>query len=181
MNNEDAQDSRLIPSSLDVFGESVRCCVEDIGRDFTEPDDDWIATLIVETEKWERYVFGLAGDLFNSEGKKDVLVASLQQAMLAMDAVRYAFVLSAWAIRGQKNGTEEEALAIYEEWRGHFGDHPERIEQLILHIVDCEQEFGWMAEIERYPDKPPTLGKWIKADEMSGRFPSLRDVLREKV
>lgn len=34
-----------ISSSLEVFGEEVCRMVEDIGADFTEPDDDWTAVL----------------------------------------------------------------------------------------------------------------------------------------
>lgn len=165
------------PSSLDVFAEGIKRIVEGIGDDFTETDDDWMATLIIETDDGQRLAIGLSGDLFDGEFRKDILVMTMKHTLAGMKAMRYALVLSAWGILGREGGTEEEIRATHQEWRGRFQDHPERIEMVVLQIVDREQEFGMTAEIQRHEDKPPTLGEWKKSTGMSGRFPSLREAL----
>lgn len=171
-------ETKTVPSSLEVFAQDVRSMVEEIGESFTKPDDDWLSTLIIETASGERIAMGLAGDLFDGEERKDQLVSMLQQLIIAFKVRRFGFVISAWGISFPKETGEEDAMAVASEWRGHFQDHPERTEQVIVQVVDQDGEISWSSELERHEDAPPTLTEWKKIDTLSGRFAGLREALR---
>lgn len=102
----------------------------------------------------------------------------LYESLSFIGAVRYAFVFSVWAVTSK---TQEGIEALADEWGGHFDEHPQRREMVVLHIVDSENEICTTAEINRFEDKPPTLSEWKRGSgEAYGRFPSLREVLRKE-
>lgn len=171
--------------SLEVFGQGVRDQLEQIGRRFKRPDDDWINGLLhLENERHEHEVYGLTNGLFAPE-RKAALFAYLAELLKARKAIRYALMTNAWALAAKPQAGEsleragQRLEATTDEWSGHFGEHPERIEVLWLEIVDRERGEAWRAEIKRFPDKPPQLGSWERFEgEVGGRIPELRKALQ---
>lgn len=179
--------SRIPPTrgpSLEVFGETMRRQVAAIGERFTKPDDDWLPCLLhLETKSHQHRVAMVEPKLLAPE-TKDALFAGLVEYLRQNEAIRYGILVNGWALAVQPREGEELAeaskrlMAETEEWTGHYGEHPDRIEVLTIELVDQERAESWQARIMRYPDRPPKLQPWERlGDETSGRMTWLRAAL----
>jgi len=172
-----------IEHGFDAFGAHVRSTLEEIGRTFSNPDDDWfIGLLHIETAQGGAEVYMLDGTCFDPRFK-DATFKRLYALLRERSTLRYALMANAWVIKGKVHDDEtqerarERANAIVSEWRGHFDEHPERIEALTLEIVERDRAECWGAEIVRSPDRPPTLKPWVRYADVDGRIPGLRKAL----
>lgn len=120
----------------------------------------------------------LPGELFESEGSKDLLVRFLGGFLRRVEAKRFGLLLNAWMLKGHSTN-KADAEAEFGEWRGHFHTHPNRVEVLNLLIADTQEAQVWMAEINRDETEPPTLDEWQQAGSAEGRFMELAEVLQD--
>lgn len=177
---------RETPPSLEVFGKGVRDNVVKVGREFREPDDDWIAVAHFENED-EVFIEGLVGALFVPESvdggfAKDLLAEFMVWQIRARHVVRFALVMSTWQIRVDKK-EDGDGDAVIAEWRGRISEHPDRYEAVCVLVADRHKVEMWMAKIIRFDDRPPQLAPWevMSGSSISGRWVDVaRSVLTEE-
>jgi hypothetical protein len=151
-------------------------------RELLGPEDDWQPVLIGLTETEATVVgFPIMPNL------KDTLVEVLATIAKQFGFKAMAVVTTVWYVKVAVDAsslTDEEREALERE---HMNtppsEHPNRVEAVLIQALDAEVMRFRVAEIERHPDAPPTLGEWKPLgednDEYGGRFPdALRDVLR---
>jgi hypothetical protein len=160
-------------STIGDIRDYVKDVVEDIGRDFTKPDDDWMQVACLETED-QVLVIPLQNGFFRNGTTKDVLALVLAEAMRYFKARRYAVLLN---VHGKLLASEEEiAYVRHEEMR--IEQMPDAREMLLLVYGDAEEEHCISAMIERDGVNPPTLGEWREAEGFGGRFAGLNQAMR---
>jgi hypothetical protein len=172
------------PPSLELFGQACRDAADRIGAGYTQPDDDWKATLTMENAEREMQLMALSPGLFVPESidggfAKNTLVELLSMSLRAFKAVRYGLLLNTWQVKAEDDPSAE-------AWSGALHEHPLRTEVLLLLLADRERGEVWMTDIVRSTDRPPTLTPWVnmsagenKTTSYTGRFVSLRDALLE--
>ena len=168
------------PVSLEVFGQTMRSQIEQVGKMFTQPDDDWIGILHVESITRDHFIMGIDGEAFANDFTKDQLVAFIHEVITEAQAIHYGLLINTWTVVARDELEAAEAASYI----GHLEDHPERIETLVVLLADRHGDEMWTATINRTEDAPPTLSAWTKfpgGDQGAyfGRFAELRDCLRE--
>lgn len=179
----------MIDRSTEVFAEEIKRQVINVGEEtFNSPDDDWISALFFENGEGEKTYAPLSPELFATDLTKDMLVYVLGQILRDAGARRFALLLNAWRL-GTPLGSNDEAplskeeglqraQAMHEEWSGHYHEHPESVEVLVLQIADQDTAQTWMAEIQRTETDPPTLSEWESVPG-EGRFAALASALQD--
>lgn len=150
----------------DQFRQFVLTGVERVGSFFEDSDDDWKPTLLLHTPK------GLVvGSIDLSPEMKDNLVSSLTPLFQEHQPIYAGLVLSCWIrmIQADAPGAEF-SLAMMRELG--VSQDPKRQEMVRVEFCDGENTEYWRADINRFPDKPPTLGEWEeeKYEESTGRL-----------
>ena len=131
--------------------------VEAVGRDFTEPDEDWEPCCLAEVKDGSLVCLQLMLD----DNMKKVIVPVLAQAFQKLGGIKQAFlIISQWAlcIDTQNNPNAEAQLRA----AACFGvkNDPERVEVLALEHFDGQTTEVWDAKIQRFDELPPRLGPW---------------------
>ncbi len=160
-------------STLDELREFVQERVEEIGKEFTEPDDDWISVAFLRGPEGT-VVMGLAGEMFENDETKDALAYFLKEAMDRFSAVRYAVVFNTYAARN----VSDEDMARVRAGEVRVRELESAQEMLLLVVGDAEQEDSYSSEIHRDGVGPPTLGEWTKSKGTEGRFAKLNERMR---
>ena len=152
---------------FDRFRRYVLESVQEVGRHFTKPDDDWIPLLIAASGK-KVTIVNLV-DLFRDKGSKAMGGEALALVFLKLRPHLAALINSAWSVRIAKDDPMAETTM---EMCKTFGasSHPNRKEIVMALIADSVRHEGWEASIERLPDKPPVLGAFDKANAIDGRM-----------
>lgn len=158
--------------TLDGIRTYVQDVVENIGSDFTDPDDDWMQVACIEGEKG-MIVLVLPNSLFENGYQKDALAYTLRQAMRHFGAYRYAVLFNAHM---KAFASEEEMQKVRDEER-RISELDGAREMLLLVVGDAEQENAFSAEIKRDGVNPPTLEEWKGVDGMTGRFSGLNEAM----
>ena len=147
-------------------------CVREIGKSFSQPDDDWIPILILDRPNGKREVFSVA---FGSQADKEKFAFLLPMMFRDIRPTFAAMVISAWSVRIEKDNpnAEREARAAMDTG---ISKHKDRYEVVIVTVAtkDGGQE-EYHAEIGRRDGRPPTLGAFtkIESDRQEGRFANL--------
>jgi hypothetical protein len=146
---------------LDVLKHGARMLCEGPltlpGR-FTTPDADWapIMMYVAGDNQIRQAVLEISDD-------KDATAARLRQFLHRMHAREAALVTSGWHI----------SIPIADNVIGYVGPRPsaspQRTETLTVTYVSGKRAITECAEITRYPDRPPSLGKFVPAEDV-GRF-----------
>jgi hypothetical protein len=143
--------------SLAALRNRAQAAVVQVGVGFTQPGDDWAPVMFAQDGKGEVTVVG-----FPVLDDRDATVAILKAVLRNVGAVRYAIVLSSWAVTG------EDTLAL-----GPPSEHPARQEVLTLLLSDPETDDFYIAPILRGEGAPPRLGEWKRWSSVEGRFAGL--------
>lgn len=159
MNNPEIPESRL--QAMDY----VQMTVEEIKDGHQNPDDDWGSIAIAHSDE-ENIVLGFDPQLFATPESKDRLKDILSQLIREKNIHTFVLVLSAWSV------VHKHVPGTNPEEPGHLppSEDPNRQEVLIITGLDAEGVSSRSAEIERFEDKPPSLGEWKDASDVSGRF-----------
>lgn len=140
--------------------------VRNVGRSFTEPDDDWPPMFIAEMRGGRGAVGLLPLEAFASDDTKDVLAEVVLPAIIErFKATKFAFTTSAWlSIVGHRPDVQ----AAQMEGRMRPSEDPERIEIVTLTCYDAERHDWFGARIHRTRRRPPKLGPFQEAHEIIG-------------
>lgn len=132
--------------------------VADNGTSFTKPDDDWACVAFLFSRKKIKIIH----IMFDRAGKEAV-IDNIAVMVKQTKAVSGALVISQWFLAMR---TDTPMIDTTFEMLDSMGvrNHPNRKEQVSVELFDGTNEEIWDAEIERYPDRPPTLKPWVKRD-----------------
>jgi hypothetical protein len=135
---------------------AVIASVEDIGRSFGSPDDDWMPVLLS---------FGGTGSRVIVLGDDKEQWHNEAAALRESEPAFVAAILSSWKVETEN----------YDEDGPRPSEHPDRQEVLFIEMSDGQHFEMWEAPIIRFDITPPTLGEWQKRDitEIAGRIGSL--------
>lgn len=161
------------PMSLEVFGQHMRNQIERVGQSFTQPDDDWISILHIETGDRDHMIVGIDGEAFANDFTKDQLAYFLQETITETQAIHYGLLINTWTV---VTDDLESGLAY------RPSEHPERFETLVVMLADRHHDEMWTAKIIRHENAPPTLTEWEMfptSGAYFGRFANLRECLRD--
>lgn len=140
--------------------------VEYVGKQFTKPDDDWSPVAFLFNQK-EIYICPVVF----SRKDKDFVMPAVADTIKRVGAVAGALVISQWYTIIQSDSPLADTTISLLNAMG-VRNHPDRKEQVSVELFDGINEELWDAEIERYPNKPPTLKPWVKRewDSSTGRM-----------
>src|SRR5262245_55162118 len=146
-------------AAYDEFLTLVKEMPRDVGKTFTDPDDDWMPIMVVRTDDGLGVV-GFDSEFLADDDSKDVLAEIVIPGMIEqLGASAVALVMSAWSLKSPEIPDVRPSL------------HPERQEILVLHVIDAAHESIFHAPILRDGEQPPALGKWEQfAATATGRF-----------
>jgi hypothetical protein len=135
--------------------------VEDVGREFEEPDDDWRPLLIIETKTHDGVLVWFDPRFLGSpEGKDALAYTVIPELIKTHDGIAVAMVTSAWYVSVDKR----EDFTMPES--GSLADHPGREEAVFVNGMTATRHRFAQATIHRTDDGPPTLGPWkVHADD----------------
>ena len=145
--------------------------VRKVGQGFTKPNDDWMSMLILDPEHGQRMLIAVP---FGCPDDKEHFARALPGIFRQSRPTFAAFVVSAWKVE-IKPSLMSECTA---EMVHTFGasNHPDRTEAVIIQCAtpDGPQE-EWHAPINRFTDRPPTLGEFkqfggLPGESSEGRF-----------
>jgi hypothetical protein len=163
-----------LQTSIEVGIHEIKLVIEQIQREFTEPDDDFAPVALVIGEKLRTVV---PMNIPNDEAKDIFANLVIPTTVRALEAWMVVLVLSAWTVEMTpfEGETRAEAQARWEDLGVMPSEHPNRKEIVVLSCITADEMQFWRADINRHKKKPPTLGAWKMASEksgaeMSGRF-----------
>jgi hypothetical protein len=143
--------------------------VEDIGKEFTKPDDDWLATLLLHNADGLQIV----PVHFQSVQEKDNFVKVVMGLFRHFKPHFASMVTSAWMRKVDAKGPMAD-LAVQMAGRFGVGSDPHKEEIVMVTCADPTIHEVWTAPILRTKDKPPRLGTWKNLDaEVTGRMGDL--------
>lgn len=137
---------------------------------FTSPDDDWSAVMILNVEHQDKpIVVEFDSAYMQNEVTLDELAERMRNMILMTQAVSVAIVLSAWMV----SLTDEDLQG--DEEIPPPSEHENRVEKLIVQVMDASHYEAYSAPILRDDEQPPGLGEWERLDDgnpmhMAGRF-----------
>jgi hypothetical protein len=161
------------PATLAHFRSHVQAIVRDVGREFTEADDDWPMAMFMQTPLGIE-CFQLDESLFASARAKNALDEWLRRLVVGRGAFRYGLLLNAH--RAPPEMSDEDRARI-ERGELRYADLPGAPELLLLTVGDAESEEHWLAEIRRQERRPPTLLPWRRSESYEGRFLGLNELM----
>lgn len=139
------------------------------GRRFTEPDDDWAITVIVEHAGERPHVIPIPAWVSNDSDAKAALGWALGMSARVTHPTKLAMIQSTWMVMTDRTKAPDQD---WERPKVMPRDHPDRIERLFILVVDPEVQHAHFADIHRRKRRPPVLGPWesIKDGEARGQL-----------
>lgn len=144
----------------------------DLGQTFDAPDDDWMPVMFLrkrkEDDSTELIVAAFDPAFVSNATSKDDMARAMGMLVQQARADACAILLSAWMVQIDKEEADENGIPRPSE-------HPERVESLILQVIDAGHYEAYNATILRDGEQPPALTDWERLDDgtgknMSGRF-----------
>lgn len=151
------------------FKLSILTTAREIGEDFTDPDDDWMPTLLLSNDEQIKIV----GLPFADEIEKKIMFELLVPQMISKFKINgFGFISSTWVSKYPKEEMSAEDQALMSEGKRPSGmpeprHDPNRGEALMVCLVTKEQQESWSAEITRDGVNPPELGEWVISEQSS--------------
>lgn len=134
------------------------------GREFTQPDDDWSMTVLVEHNHEHVTAIRIPGWVSNDGDAKRTLGWALGRAAQATKPTKVALIQSTWMVEPyDEDPTRPRVMPK---------DHPDRVERLFILVCDPEVQHAHYADIHRRRRRPPVLGPWdsIKGGQAGGQL-----------
>lgn len=159
--------------TFEQFFEHVKRTAVMQGRRFTDPDDDWAITVLVEHPGERPYVIPIASWVSNDAEAKHMLGLALAGAARITKPTKIGMIQSSWMVSVERDQARDPKLRP--------SQHPDRVETLFVAIADPEVQWASSAQIHRRRRRPPVLGPWedIKDGELDGQmFAPLIEALR---
>jgi hypothetical protein len=143
------------------FTEQTMRLVHMIGCSFTEPSDDWMPVIVVDSRE-----LGIVPVGFVMTRNKDAIAMQLARLLRETRAERCAVILSAWTA---EVGPEWDRVTPAAKLANRY-------ETVAVTMIDRERVEGYSARIRRSEDAPPTLGEWVATTPENGGFTTGRFV-----
>ena len=118
---------------------------EEIRKSFTNPNDDWVPVVMIQTGK------AIIPVILEISDDKEATGRGLETLLRNTGADQAVLVSSSWFVVRDSSGVAD-CLPVR--------DQPDRREVLVLTHVTRDSMEMMMAEIERHESSPPTLGSW---------------------
>jgi hypothetical protein len=168
----------MAPANLTEFVATTTEIVESVCSDFTNPDDDFVPVMQVQSGDGKMWAFGIDPRFMQSDAAKDILAERIMApAIIETGGVAVATVLSAWYAVIDKDDLEEGQEIP------RPSELPQRKEIVMVTAISADDAVCFHAEILRDGKNPPTLGPWEEMKEapmLQGRFfDPLRQALKE--
>jgi hypothetical protein len=148
---------------------------EAVQKHFDSPDDDWVPMITLVPQEGQNVMLALDGDWFANEEAKDRLVKKIMlPAVNGVGAKMVATLFSAWSLVLPED-VDLDNLPVPSE-------SDERIEVVIMTVMDSFTVECLYALVERSEDSPPTLGEWksFEQNTFTGRFVGdIQEALRD--
>ncbi|NDC36962.1 MAG: hypothetical protein EBZ48_02800 [Proteobacteria bacterium] len=133
-----------------------------VQHEFNHPDDDWQPIMIAVAPNEKAIVASL--DFKDQQAKENIATKVIPSFIRKRGIVAVAITVSAWVTKLAKGDTLKVPVR----------KSPDKKEILEIAGMSADRSVILMADIERHPDKPPTLGPWEelvrKGDQLSGLF-----------
>lgn len=152
-------------NTIENLSSILRESVERIAYEFDEPDDDWIPVMGLVPEDGDNVMLALDYQWFKDDATKDKLVNTVMvPAITGVGAKTVGTVFSVWAAVPDPDVPIEEMVRPSEA--------ENRTEAVLVTVMDSFNIRTWMIPINRFEEKPPTLGEWqeFPGNAYSGRF-----------
>jgi hypothetical protein len=118
---------------------------EEIGRSFTDPNDDWFPVVMIQTGE------AIIPVILEITDDREATGRGLEALLRNTGAEQAVLVSSSWfVIRGPGDISDSYPVR----------DQPDRKEVLVMTHVTRDSMEMIMADIHRHESKPPTLGPW---------------------
>lgn len=140
--------------TLDTVLDHVQGCARKVGEDFTKPDDDWRAILLLYADQVGVVDFQ---NVMRTQESKAQLPALLERLFCEYKPRIVASVVSCYVRRMESNDPMAQLTVEMNLALGTRND-PLRVEELVVSVCDGEKVEQRFATITRHKDKPPTLG-----------------------
>lgn len=130
------------------------------GRQFTQPDDDWNMTVLTEHAGDTRPgTLPIPAWVSNDGDAKRALGWALGQAARMTKPLKVGLIQSTWVVEYDPSDPDREPDPQHPRIMPH--DHPNRIERLVVLVIDPEIQYASFADIHRRKRRPPILGPWV--------------------
>lgn len=160
---------------IDELASVMRDTVEGVQRQFDEPDDDWIPMMGLVPQDGENVMLAIDADWLANDQSKDELVDKVMlPAIDGVGAKTIATMFSAWMSVLPEDTKIEEMVRPSED--------PDRVEAIVLTVMDSFKIKTWVVEIDRADGCPPALKEWneMPVNGFSGRFvDDVQEALRD--
>ena len=179
--------------ALERVMEMGREGVEDVGKEMTDPDDDWHSIMLCQSKSGDGIIVAMDPDFFASPAGKDRLADEvLPKIIRSQGVVAFALVMSTWflstdeiaRVRGVSLDEAGEEVKAYQAAGGLPSGHPLRMEMVLVQGMTSQRAVLDQAIIDRHQGAPPTLRPWQRLTvgedgfTYTGRFvESLRQAL----
>jgi hypothetical protein len=149
--------------TFEEFRDTTLANARTVGADLTKPDDDWAHVLLMLTP--DRPMIVMLNDLLNTRAGKESLPGVLAELFRRHRPSLAALVVSCWHRRVLDHGPLA-ALTMHMLDTYGVSTDPQRQELLMVDVASSARDEQWYADIQRHPQKPPTLGPWrVVTDE----------------
>ena len=160
---------------IDDLAGVMRETIEGVQRQFDEPDDDWLPMMGLVPQDGENVMLAIDADWLANDKSKDELVEKVMlPAIDGVGAKTIATIFSAWMSVLPEDTKIEEIIRPSED--------PDRVEAIVLTVMDSFKIKSWVAEIDRADGFPPALKEWneMPVNAFSGRFvDDVQEALRD--
>lgn len=141
---------------LTQFADAVCGMVQDIGKTFQNPNDDWVSVFFLDTPQG----IVIVEPRWNNDREKDSIAYKVLPDLIREHrAERVVFVSSAWMRMIPRELARNDAYT-----RIPHSQAADRIEVVIVNAMDAHVQIGRSAIIHRDGIHPPTLGAFEQKD-----------------
>jgi hypothetical protein len=162
--------------TFDQFFEYAKAWAHADGRQFTEPDDDWLMRIVVDFYDEPPQSFQVPPWAMHDHDARSLLGRALAHATRLVKPTKVGLIQSSWMIDYAK---APHAPKVVEPGFVAPSQSPHRFEAVFLFIMDQEVERAAYARIRRRRRRPPVLSHWLPVPRDAQATGHLSDPLRE--
>lgn len=150
--------------------------IADIGKGFTDPDDDWMMVAVMEDADGELHLAPLDPAAFATEASKDMLAQVIKGYIAQKRIVNYVILFNVHGVAFKTQFEMDQAMK--ERGDRRLSSVPGAVEMLMLVVGNSAHETSFQADIIRDGENPPTLGEWKEVNGQQGRFTGFNEQMK---
>lgn len=135
-----------------TFADYMQDAISELGKHLG-PNDDWLPVLHIVNDKSEVFIIALDPAFFSSaEAKNDAVNRVIAPRIISTRARMISFVATVWMVSREDINLDDPPRP---------SESPDRIECVVLSLIDRDRARAYVAQIKRDGStNPPTLGEW---------------------